>query len=364
MSTLVWQRLQELAQLLDLDGQAPNALAMADDILRLAREGNDADATALAMIERARVLFLRGERKAAEKDLQKAVRYTAHQGAQHSLSLALSRLAQVFYYMADYYRSLDTWVKCLEASSENGNLRNAIDAYIGVGKVYFAFRDYDLAIHYHELAKSLAADEATHELNAEIHINLAADYFAVGDFDATEHALTLAQTAMAHFSNPTWLGEIQSRYGQINYARADFLGAADYFNQALIIFVEHHSLWGKLTTELNLGRVYINLQRYVEGKVLLNDAAALARQSELPALELEVESLLATLCQETGEYAEALQHHKRFHALAVRTPTQQRRSVLQASANVVMKRLEFPIKALKMRLHYRERRLIASMVNR
>ncbi|WP_148717223.1 tetratricopeptide repeat protein [Chitinolyticbacter meiyuanensis] len=353
------QRLDALTaldyELLERDEYA-RILAQADTLLAECRTLSDATLIAHAMIERGRALFFAGQREAAADSMRDAVRHASQANLKTVVIHACDELALVLYDLADYLRALDAWLKCLELASALQDMRWCTKAYIGVGKVYDALRDYDSASYFHQMALQLAEMRDDHRLRCQIHINLASVAYSQRNYDAALAALDAAAALLANgVDNPVWQAEVVSYYGLVHFERREYETAQRYLQEAQQLYRSHKNAWGQVQVLLSLGKTHRQLGRNEEALEYLLSASLLARQTQIASLRVPTEALLAQVYQDLGRHREALAHHRQMHALlaaqathhtgGIRLSTQIARQLAALEQRLDMERLRLRLAA-------------------
>ncbi|HSC79529.1 MAG TPA: hypothetical protein VLC08_04185 [Chitinolyticbacter sp.] len=351
------QRLDALTELdyelLERDGYA-RIVEEADSLLADCRALNDAALITRTLIERGRVLFFAGQREAAADCMREAVRHATQAALKTQVVHACDELALVLYDLADYLPALDAWLKCLELASELHDMRWCTKAYIGVGKVYDALRDYDSASYFHQMAQQLAEMQDDTRLRCQIQINLASVAYSQQNYPAALAALDVAASLLAQgVDNPVWQAEVVSYYGLVHFERGDYVLAQRYLKDAQQLYRSHKNAWGQVQVLLSLGKTLRNLGHNDEALEYLLTANQLARQTQIPSLRIPTEELLAQSYRDLGRHRDALTHHQQMHALIATQTTHHAGGVRlssQAARQLADLEQQFDLELLRLRL--------------
>ncbi|WP_035055784.1 tetratricopeptide repeat protein [Andreprevotia chitinilytica] len=324
----------------------PNWLSRAETLLQNAKGLGDTPLIARAHKEHARALSHLGQSRAAITTLRDAVRLIEREKHPALLTWSLNELGELYYFAADYHAALDTWIKCLETASERGDMLYCAHAYMGIGKVYFAFDDFINALHFHRIAEQIVLPLGEDRLACAIQINLAADAYRLHDHGTALTALDAATGLMERgVQHSGWAAEVTSYYGLIHFEQREFESAERYLNDAYRIYRDAKNAWGESHVLLNLGRTYQKLGQPKAALECLQTANRVSDEANLPNFVLQTEELLSQLYLDVGEFKLALEHHKRLHA-AVRERNRKQGGGLRLAKTTTQQ-----LKQLDLRLH-------------
>ncbi len=301
------------------------ALLQADAMLDAMQAQQLPEAIAIALQTKVRVLQRLPNKTQAIALQNELIRYLKREQLPQNLAAAYWRLGQIYYDSLAFYRALDAWLKSLEIAGERQDIHAAARAYIGVGKFFFGLGEYTRALHCHNMAQMIASSLNLVQLDTEIGLNIAADAFRLQDFATALTALTKARAAFdAGLNRPSWLGEADFYQGMICFEHGEFAKAQEFLSRAYKIHHKQHNSWGESHVLLALARTFIKLAEYEHAVECLETVCALSEQHQQILLSIEAYEVLSMLYVEQGDYAKALQFHKRLHELIRNNPPEQR----------------------------------------
>ncbi|SMC29915.1 Tetratricopeptide repeat-containing protein [Andreprevotia lacus DSM 23236] len=303
-----------LRERIDMGQPRDAALASADQLLAQAQALGDAALVARTQRERARAASLGGRPRQGAAIMQEAIRLLQRENRQDLLAWAHNEQAEMHYHAGDYHQALDAWLRCLELAGERDERQFCALAYIGIGKVYYAFDDYANALHFHRAAEQIARPLDQPLLSCGIQINIAGDAYRMHDHATAMTALGAAEAWLDQgIVRPVWRAEIVYYYGLIHFEQGDLEHAERFLNDAYRIYRDTNNQWGEGRVLLHLGRTYQKLGRPKAALECLQTANQIGESANLAQLRLQTEELLSQLFLDVGDYRQALVHHKRLH---------------------------------------------------
>ncbi|KAF0814720.1 hypothetical protein IGB42_00775 [Andreprevotia sp. IGB-42] len=304
-----------LRERIDIGEQRNQALPRAEQLVAHAQQLGDLALLARAQRERARAITHGGHPRQGVTVMQETIRLLQKEKRADLLAWAHNEQAEMHYHAGEYQPALDAWLRCLEIAGERNERQFCALAYIGIGKVYYAFDDFTNALHFHRLAEQIARPLDQPLLSCGIHINIAGDAYRLHDHAAALTALSAAELMLDQgIVRPVWRAEIVYYYGLIHFEQGDFERAERFLNDAYRIYRDTNNQWGEGRVLLHLGRSYQKLGRPQAALECLQTANHIGETAKLPSLLLQTEELLSQLYLDVGEYRQALVHHKRLHA--------------------------------------------------
>ncbi|QLG89116.1 tetratricopeptide repeat protein [Chitinibacter bivalviorum] len=307
---------QYAAALALLTQNTEQAQAQATQLVAIARQQQDGEWIGQAYRLQAKAQSLAGQKKDAIKTLQTAIRYLKRLKHMPPVMQCEDELGQLYYEQLDYYLALDSWLKSLEIAALLQDSRGCIRAYIGVGKVHFAFGDFRKAMHFHLIANSLSLPLQDKELDCEVALNIATAAYRLGELDRALAALgQVSQHLLDGINHPEWRAEVLTYDGLIHLHFERYREAQEILSQAYQLFRHNKLVAGQVQVMSALARCFIGLNQIDLAEECLQEAVRLSERQQLATLLLESQSLLAELYLDSGQYKLALEHRKKLHDL-------------------------------------------------
>lgn len=299
-----------------LTQNAEQAQVHATQLVAIARLRQDGDWIGQAYRLLAKAQNLTGQKQAAIKTLQTAIRYLKRLKHLSPVMQCQDELGQLYYEHLDYYLALDSWLKSLEIAAVLQDSRGCIRAYIGVGKVHFAFGDFRKAMHFHLIANGLSLPLQDKELDCEVALNIAMAAYRLGELDRALAALgQVSQHLLDDIHHPEWRAEVLTYDGLIHLHFERYHEAQEILSQAYQLFRHNQIVGGQVQVMSALARCFVGLNQIDLAEECLLEAVRLSELHQLATLLLESQTLLAGLYLDSGQYKLALEHRKKLHDL-------------------------------------------------
>ena len=303
-----------LRERLDLGAARDQVQPRAEQLVAMATQLRDPALIVRAQRQRARIFGQNGQPRKGASVMHEVIRLLAREKRADLLAWAHNEEAEMHYFAGDYHQALDAWMRCLEIASERNERQFCALAYIGIGKVYFAFDDFANALQFHRTAEQIAQPLDQPVLSCGIHINIAGDAYRLHDYDTANRALSTAETLLDQgIIRPVWRAEVVYYRGLIHFEQNDYEQAERFLNDAYRIYRDTNNRWGEGRVLLHLGRTYQKLGRPQAALECLQTANHIGETAGLSGLRLQTEELLSQLYLDVGDFRQALVHHKRLH---------------------------------------------------
>ncbi|WP_373973773.1 tetratricopeptide repeat protein [Chitinibacter sp. SCUT-21] len=291
-----------------------SALQLAQSLLTYSQQAHNPNWCSISQRLIAKCQKQIGERAAAIQTLQAAIRYAKRHQLMQQTMHGYDELGTVLYEQLAYYPALDAWLKSLEIATLLQAMHGCVRAYIGVGKVHFAFGDHHKALHFYQTAHSLCQPLDDIELNCEVSLNLAACLYRLGEHDQALFALSqISQHILNDLNQPEWEAEVLTYDGLIHLHFERFSVAQELLSQAYQRFRKTKHATGQGQVMQALARCFVQLKQLDLAEECLLEAARLGAEFHLPTLAAESHTALAQLYLDSGQYQQALEHRKQLH---------------------------------------------------
>lgn len=288
----------------------------AQQLCKWARQSKNPEWLGLSLRVLAKCQKALGQPNEAIASLQASIRHYKRHKLMPQAMQSYDELANLLHEQLAYYPALDAWLQSLEVATVLQASYGCIRAYLGIGKVHFAFGDYRKAMHFHQIAHNLSQPLQDKALECELNLNLAADAYRLGKY---QEALSALEQISAHLpagqKQPEWEAEVLTYNGLIQMHFEHFSEAQELLSQAYLLFRKHHLIAGQGQVMLALATCFAALQQADLAEECLQEAARLSDEHQLLPLAIESHTQLAKLYLDTGQYQAALSHRKRLHEL-------------------------------------------------
>ncbi|WP_157670773.1 tetratricopeptide repeat protein [Chitinibacter sp. GC72] len=350
MTEALWAQAETIAsQLQDEPAQAESA---AQALLQQAKLQSDHELLAHAHRLLARSQHLQGKTGEAIRTLQAAIRFLQRHKLNQPIMQAYDELGSLLYEQLNYYAALDAWLKSLEIATVLQTSHGCIRAYLGVGKVHFAFGDYRKATHFYQMAQSLSLPLQDARLDCEVALNLAASAYRLGEYNKAQAALgQVSLHLLEDLSQPAWEADVLTYNGLLHLHFSRYSVAQELLSQAYQLYRKHRLIGGQGQVMIALARCFTALAQADLAEECLLEAARLSTEHQLLSLGVESHTSLAQLYLEQGQHQSALQHRKLLHALLVGQHQEQGFPLQMSShARMRLRKIERELETRKIRL--------------
>ena len=231
-----------------------------------------------------------------------------------SRARALSIIGIIHNHSGDLPQALEHYLKAAELGREVGDLDLVAGITNDIGLIYGDIGDYDQALHYLRASLDLTVQSGAREEAQALSLNnIACIQLEQGDIDS---ALRTVRESLSIFRRigtrygealaTTTLGEILIKQGDGEQGRANF-------EHALGVALAEDCRELVCNVLVDLGRYYLDQGDADRALSHLSEANTLATEIEAASIIYRTHGLLAQAHEQTGDFAQALAHHKQFH---------------------------------------------------
>ena len=236
-------------------------------------------------------------------------------GDQNAQAKTLRAIGFVYDSLGDFPQAIDYELKALALDEATGNATGRASSLRTIGVIYSKSGDAKTGLDYYQQSLALAEQGGdTTEIGKALNnvgINLknlgrpeealAAQMRALDMFRAS--GATMHESAVLNN-----LGLTQARLGQAEAAEKTL-------REALALSERSGYRLGVVNAMRSLGRLYTGQRRFGEAGRLLADALDVAEAHRLKPDQAECHQALSEYFEQTGDFASALKHYRRFHQL-------------------------------------------------
>ncbi|AZN36824.1 tetratricopeptide repeat protein [Iodobacter ciconiae] len=284
-----------------ISSRSVDSLTFATQARDLAVEMGCRFSEAAALTVYSSVLQLLGRHREAIDVLDKVlgIAETDELGVWHGEALQL--MGRHAYTLGEYESAARYWCHCLELSAQAIETTQRLCAHIGLGQLYYAHEQFEVALIHHKMAQDLAKKEHDANYQSICLINIAVDLFRLNRLD---DAMAIARQALPLVraeDNYELEAEVYSVFGLIRLARGDIERARMNFLVALKINRLHINTWNEAANLLALGRCSLANAEYEAGLDELQRAFNLAEVIESQYLLAEIHEAFAVIYQKMNQ---------------------------------------------------------------
>lgn len=255
-----------------------------------------------------------GEIKKAYERLLRAQHYFADAGRDCDRSTILIKLSSVYLNIGDHARSLRSIHKALKLADQGDYTYELGSCHLQLGHLYRRIGDVELEEKHLRRGASILRTLDNDRLLAVAMANLSTLNFRMGRNRETVRYASRARRLFHDLEFPSREGMELSKIGAV-YSRLGFKARAISMQHRSVDLLEAANKRGYLVYGYkNLALSYHKDSRSAEGLPYLLKALPLVEELDNPHISFQIYEALATLYEDVGDSAKALEYHKLFVA--------------------------------------------------
>ena len=308
--------LEKIADILTVESTSnpQRCLQAADHLLLNSRRLGYRRGEALGLGYRGFCRYMLSDHENALPDLIEAKAIAEEIGDRRLRATLPMTLAQVHQSLGNYEVSFANAHEALKVFGEEDNSVAAAWTLYGLGTGHQDLGDYDTALAYHkrslETFASLPQSRQSEFGRARALNGIANVHQARGEYD---QALEFHQRSLELFCKyGGTIGEarVLNDIGVIEQRRGNPEKALELHRRSLALREESGNRQSQSTSLINLGRAYLDLERYEESREVLQRALRIGNEIKSKPRIFQAHEVLSLLCEATGDFKAALQHQR------------------------------------------------------
>ena len=236
-------------------------------------------------------------------------------GEKNGESQAYVSIGAIYYYMGDYERSLDFFLKGLRYSEEAGNKEAQAYAYNGAGYTYGAvLGNHKKGLEFLQKALTLSKETGiSQDLQPRVLDSIAEIYMIDGQLDKAYETSLQCLKLSEELSQKVTKGYALFRMGNIFMRQNRLNEAQEYFLRSLDLRRGIDDKFGEAEDLLQLGKLFLIQANAKQAKAHLLEALKLAENVKAKAVIYEVHAVLAELFEKEQDIQSFVKHYKLYH---------------------------------------------------
>ncbi|MDW5415255.1 tetratricopeptide repeat protein [Iodobacter sp. CM08] len=310
LASPVDQLLQRAKQL--ISSRSVDSLGFATQACDLAVDLGCRLSEAAALTVYSSVLQLFGRHREAIKILDKVLDIAETDELGVWRGEALQLMGRHTYTLGEYESAAKYWCRCLELSTQAIETTQRLCAHIGLGQLYYAHEQFEVALIHHKMAQDLAKKEHDANYQSICLINIAVDLYRLNRLD---DAMSIARQALPLVraeGNYELEAEVYSVFGLIRLERGDIERARMNFLVALKINRLHINTWNEAANLLALGRCSLAGGEYEAALDELHRAFTVADVMESQKLLADIHEIFSLVYQKMN-FPDLQEQHELAH---------------------------------------------------
>ena len=224
-------------------------------------------------------------------------------------------IGAIYYYMGDYERCLDFFLKGLRYSEEAGNKEAQAYAYNGAGFTYgVVLGNHKKGLEFLQRSLSLSKEIGiSKDLQPRVLDSIAEVYMIDGQFDKAYETSVECLKLSEELSQKVTKGYALFRMGNIFMRQNRLDEAKEYFLLSLELRREIDDKFGEAEDLLQLGKLFLIQENANQAKEHLLESLKLAEDVKAKAIIYEVHETLAGLFEKEENIQSFVKHFKLYH---------------------------------------------------
>ncbi|MDR3430167.1 tetratricopeptide repeat protein [Silvimonas sp.] len=289
---------------------ADEALRLAEEAARQVPGSTDLMLAVRALQRCATMQLIFGQMHEGQRSLLKALTIAEKEDFEAVRGEIMQDMAAVYYTIGEYDDAIDYWADCLDPANALFTVETRVHSHIGLGQIYFAHENYEMALSHHRRAQRMAGTALAATLRCRVLINVATDCLRLSLLDEAEKALIEGLVLAEQTGQNEYQEEISVYQSTVAMDRGDLATAANWLDRAEKI--EHVCLWGQNLRLLARGRLHIMNSEYDAALNILHHALELSAEMGISHKAFQAHHLLAQTYTHMGRPVDAEQHHRRY----------------------------------------------------
>lgn len=224
-------------------------------------------------------------------------------------------IGAIYYYMGDYERCLDFFLKGLRYSEESGNKEAQAYAYNGAGFTYgVVLGNPKKGLEFLQKALTLSKETGISlDLQPRVLDSIAEIYMNDGQLDKAYETSIECLKLSDELSQKVTKGYALFRMGNIFVRQNRLNEAKEYFLRSLELRREIDDKFGEAEDLLQLGKLFLIQANAKQAKEHLLESLKLAEDVKAKAVIYEVHEVLAELFEKEEDIQSFVKHYKLYH---------------------------------------------------
>ena len=224
-------------------------------------------------------------------------------------------IGAIYYYMGDYERCLDFFLKGLRYSEESGNKEAQAYAYNGAGFTYgVVLGNHKKGLEFLQKALTLSKEAGiSKDLQPRVLDSIAETYMIDGLLDEAYETSLECLKLSEELSQMVTKGYALFRIGNIFMRQNRLNEAKEYFLRSLELRKEIDDKFGEAEDLLQLGKLFLKQANAKKAKEHLLKSLRLAEEVKAKGVIYEVHEVLAELFEKEEDIQSFVKHYKLYH---------------------------------------------------
>lgn len=225
----------------------------------------------------------------------------------------LNLLGISYFYLSRYEQALENFKKGLIFAKKLRNYNLEASILNNIGEIYRELGKPQDSLEYYFSALDISEGLDIKQNLAVISANIGHIHSDAGEFDKALEYYNKSLEVSKEINDHVSMGEVLTKMGRVYERLNKKKEALDLHKESLRILEECENKFYQIDTLISLGSYYINQKEFEAGTDYLYRALDFAEELNADRKVYSAHLLLAKCCENCGDFAKALQHHKKYH---------------------------------------------------
>lgn len=283
--------------------------------LRIGSESEHHGLMGAALNGVAAVALKRGDSTNALANFQRAIRHIRQAGDRLRLAGIFNNISLIHYRSGELRKALDFMLKALRIYEKLDQQPGVGIVLNSIGNVYNRLNNPDQAMSHFQSALKIALETDNLQLAVVCRVNIGEIHKDRGHFSEAMAKFVSAHTDAKKLDSLDYMAVCLNNIGDVFHRRGLWRDALNSYQQSLELFQRMNAKPRMVASHLNMGNLYLDLNRLDLAETHLKLAVRLAVDTESRSMHRDAVWSLIRLYENKKDLAKALKHYREYTTL-------------------------------------------------
>lgn len=263
----------------------------------------------------AAVALNRGDSTNALANFQRAIHHLRQDGDRIRLAGIFNNISLIHYRSGELRKALDFMLKALRIYEELDHQPGVGIVLNSIGNLYNRLNNPDQAMSHFQNALKIARKTDNRQLAVVCRVNIGEIQKERGHFSEALSSFKAAYADAGKLGSLDYQAVCLNNIGDVFHRQGLWKDALDSYQQSLQLFQRMNAKPRMVTSHLNMGNVYLDINRLDLAETHLKLAVRLAVETESRSLQKDAVWSLIRLYETKKDLAKALEHYREYTTL-------------------------------------------------
>ncbi|HER62606.1 MAG TPA: tetratricopeptide repeat protein, partial [Desulfobacteraceae bacterium] len=263
----------------------------------------------------AAVALNRGDSTNALATFQRAIRHVRQEGDRRRLAGIYNNMSLIHFRSGELRKALDFMLKALRIYEELDHRPGIGVVLNSIGNVYNRLNNPDQAMSHFQNALKIARETDNRQLAVVCRVNIGEIQKDRGHFSEALATFKAAHTDAEKLGSLDYMAVCLNNIGDVFHQQGLQKDALNSYQQSLELFQRMNAKPRMVTSHLNMGNVYLDINKLDLAENHLKLAVRLAVETESHSLHKDAVWSLIRLYETRKDLARALEHYREYTTL-------------------------------------------------